>query len=96
MLENEALQMIQKMNVKINGTEEIVKKFYETLESAKRAIKKGIEVHPLAALHDAKKGTLYTCSSCATRLRWGPNAARLTNYCHRCGQKIDWIGTPRE
>ena len=40
MMENEALQVIQKMNVKINGTEEEVKKFYEALESAKRAIKK--------------------------------------------------------
>ena len=37
MMENEALQVIQKMNVKINGE---VKKFYEALESAKRAIKK--------------------------------------------------------
>ena len=67
MMENEALQVIQKMNVKINGT-----------------------------LHDVKKGTLYTCSNCGTRLGWGPNAARLANYCHGCGQKIDWKGTPRE
>lgn len=62
----------------------------------KRALKKGIEVHPLGALHDVKKGTLYTCSNCGTRLGWGPNAARLANYCHGCGQKIDWKGTPRE
>lgn len=52
---NEALQVIQKMNVKINGTEDEVKKFYEALEVAKRVIKKGMEVHPLAALHDDKK-----------------------------------------
>ena len=57
------------------------------MEVAKRALKKGIEVHPLGALHDVKKGTLYTCSNCGTRLGWGPNAARLANYCHGCGQK---------
>ena len=96
MMENEALQVIQKMNVKINGTEDEVKKFHEAMEVAKRALKKGIEVHPLGALHDVKKGTLYTCSNCGTRLGWGPNAARLANYCHGCGQKIDWKGTPRE
>ena len=96
MMENEALQVIQKMNVKINGTEEEVKKFYEALEVAKKVIKKGMEIHPLAALHDDKKGTLYTCSSCATRLGWGPNAARMVNFCFGCGQKIDWRGTPRE
>ena len=65
MMENEALQVIQKMNVKINGTEDEVKKFHEAMEVAKRALKKGIEVHPLGALHDVKKGTLYTCSNCA-------------------------------
>lgn len=96
MMENEALQVIQKMNVKINGTEDEVKKVYGALEVAKRALKKGIEAHPHGALHDVKKGTLYTCSSCGTRLGWGPNAARLANYCHGCGQKIDWRGTPRE
>lgn len=96
MMENEALQVIQKMNVKINGTEDEVKKFHEAMEVAKRALKKGIEVHPLGALHDVKKGTLYTCSNCGTRLGWGPNAARLANYCHGCDQKIDWKGTPRE
>lgn len=79
MMENEALQVIQKMNVKINGTEDEVKKFHEAMEVAKRALKKGIEVHPLGALHDVKKGTLYTCSNCGTRLGWGPNAARLAN-----------------
>ena len=63
MMENEALQVIQKMNVKINGTEDEVKKVYGALEVAKRALKKGIEAHPLGALHDVKKGTLYTCSS---------------------------------
>ena len=47
MMENEALQVIQKMNVKINGTEDEVKKFHEAMEVAKRALKKGIEVHPL-------------------------------------------------
>ena len=52
MMENEALQVIQKMNVKINGTEDEVKKFHEAMEVAKRALKKGIEVHPLGALHD--------------------------------------------
>jgi hypothetical protein len=71
MMENEALQVIQKMNVKINGTEDEVKKFHEAMEVAKRALKKGIEVHPLGALHDVKKGTLYTCSNCGTRLGWG-------------------------
>ena len=91
-----AVTPIQKMNVKINGTEDEVKKFHEAMEVAKRALKKGIEVHPLGALHDVKKGTLYTCSNCGTRLGWGPNAARLANYCHGCGQKIDWKGTPRE
>lgn len=55
MMENEALQVIQKMNVKINGTEDEVKKFHEAMEVAKRALKKGIEVHPLGALHDVKK-----------------------------------------
>ena len=54
------------MNVKINGTEDEVKKVYGALEVAKRALKKGIEAHPLGALHDVKKGTLYTCSSCGT------------------------------
>lgn len=44
MMENEALQVIQKMNVKINGTEDEVKKFHEAMEVAKRALKKGIEV----------------------------------------------------
>ena len=68
MMEDEALQVIQKMNVKINGTEDEVKKVYGALEVAKRALKKGIEAHPLGALHDVKKGTLYTCSSCGTRL----------------------------
>lgn len=71
MMENEALQVIQKMNVKINGTEDEVKKFHEAMEVAKRALKKGIEVHPLGALHDVKKGTLYTCSNCGTRLAGG-------------------------
>lgn len=70
MMEDEALQVIQKMNVKINGTEDEVKKVYGALEVAKRALKKGIEAHPLGALHDVKKGTLYTCSSCGTRLGW--------------------------
>lgn len=55
MMEDEALQVIQKMNVKINGTEDEVKKFYGALEVAKRALKKGIEAHPLGALHDVKK-----------------------------------------
>ena len=55
MMEDEALQVIQKMNVKINGTEDEVKKVYGALEVAKRALKKGIEVHPLGALHDVKK-----------------------------------------
>ena len=55
MMEDEALQVIQKMNVKINGTEDEVKKVYGTLEVAKRALKKGIEAHPLGALHDVKK-----------------------------------------
>ena len=41
MMENEALQVIQKMNVKINGTEDEVKKVYGALEVAKRALKKG-------------------------------------------------------
>lgn len=68
MMEDEALQVIQKMNVKINGTEDEVKKVYGALEVAKRALKKGIEAHPLGALHDVKKGTLYTCSNCGTRL----------------------------
>lgn len=40
MMENEALQVIQKMNVKINGTEDEVKKFHEAMEVAKRALKK--------------------------------------------------------
>lgn len=71
MMEDEALQVIQKMNVKINGTEDEVKKVYGALEVAKRTLKKGIEAHPLGALHDVKKGTLYTCSSCGTRLGWG-------------------------
>ena len=70
MMEDEALQVIQKMNVKINGTEDEVKKVYGALEVAKRALKKGIEAHPLGALHDVKKRTLYTCSSCGTRLGW--------------------------
>ena len=68
MMENEALQVIQKMNVKINGTEDEVKKFHEAMEVAKRALKKEIEVHPLGALNDVKKGTLYKCSNSDTRL----------------------------
>ena len=40
MMEDEALQVIQKMNVKINGTEDEVKKVYGALEVAKRALKK--------------------------------------------------------
>ena len=55
MMEDEELQVIQKMNVKINGTEDEVKKVYGALEVAKRALKKGIEAHPLGALHDVKK-----------------------------------------
>ncbi|RHQ02965.1 hypothetical protein DW993_16660 [Clostridium sp. AM51-4] len=47
MMEDEALQVIQKMNVKINGTEDEVKKVYGALEVAKRALKKGIEAHHL-------------------------------------------------
>ena len=49
MMENEALQVIQKMNVKINGTEDEVKKFHEAMEVAKRALKKGIEVRCIHA-----------------------------------------------
>ena len=48
MMENEALQVIQKMNVKINGTEDEVKKFHEAMEVAKRALKKGLEVQRYA------------------------------------------------
>ena len=75
MMEDEALQVIQKMNVKINGTEDEVKKFYGALEVAKRALKKGIEAHPLGALHDVKNFPLYTFHSCGTLLVWGQNAA---------------------
>ena len=96
---SEEVSKLVEMNPKFEqsyGTEYELKKVYGALEVAKRALKKGIEAHPLGALHDVKKGTLYTCSSCGTRLGWGPNAARLANYCHGCGQKIDWRGTPRE
>ena len=37
MMEDEALQVIQKMNVKINGTEDEVKKFYGALEVAEHS-----------------------------------------------------------
>ena len=84
MMEDEALQVIQKMNVKINGTEDEVKKVYGALEVAKRALKKGIEAHPLGALHDVKKGTLYTCSSCGTRLGWGTK-------CSETGELLSWM-----
>ena len=82
MMEDEALQVIQKMNVKINGTEDEVKKVYGALEVAKRALKKGIEAHPLGALHDVKKGTLYTCSSCGTR---------LGTKCSETGELLSWM-----
>ena len=47
MMEDEALQVIQKMNVKINGTEDEVKKVYGAHGSCKESTQKmGIEAHP--------------------------------------------------
>ena len=93
MMENEALQVIQKMNVKINGTEDEVKKVYGALEVAKRALKKGIEAHPLGALHDVKKryavymfqlwypfGMGTKCSETGELLSWMRSKNRLEGH----------------
>ena len=79
MMEDEALQVIQKMNVKINGTEDEVKKFYGALEVAKRALKKGIEVHPLGALwYPFGMGT--KCSETGELLSWMRSKNRLEGH----------------
>lgn len=75
--------------------------YYLQLEHEKMVLNALEKQMPKTVTHEASLYRCCTCPTCKNVVdkfeKWGERTARITyNYCHFCGQNLDWNAHPTE